>query len=127
MGTLLFCLFFLGMAFVANENRTLTEAENGNSIIISDLEKDKTLTVTLKNNGGTPYYWILASNNEEILAFEKEGTHQPESSQMMVGSPYFTDFSFHYTGKKGTSQLQFDLVLFSGEVEMSVSYTVTVE
>lgn len=126
-------MLFLGLfvcAVFANAQSTLTDAENGKTIVVSPSQKGETLTISLKASGGTPYQWKMASNNEAVLAFEKETSHKPAENNMgdvpMVGGGYFADFIFHYTGATGSSNLSFNLVSFSGEIAKTVTYTINI-
>lgn len=125
MRTLLFSLFILCFGFVANAQVSLTEANNNTVVTI---EKGKTLTISLKNNGGTPYQWKMVSNGASALTFNKETTRkeQPQGDMIIVGTPYFTDYQFT-AEKVGTSEIQINLVSYSGQISKSMKYTIAVK
>jgi predicted secreted protein len=127
----IFFLFFMGFAFNANAQMVLTEANNDTSIIMLQPAKGTDFTVTLKNNGGTPYKWKQVANNDNVLLLDKteeRSEYKPKADEPpMTGTPYFTDFKFKFTGEAGTARLKFDLVSFSGDVAQSVNYMIKIK
>ena len=123
-------LVLLALAFFANAQGNLTDAENGQTLVVSPSKKGETLTISLKASGGTPYQWKMVSNDASVLAFDKETSHKlPQNNPEglpMVGGVYFADFIFHYTGEIGSSNLSFNLVSFSGQIAKTVTYIINV-
>jgi len=130
MRKFIFFLFAFSFAFIANAQVVLTDANNDTTIVVVKPAKGTDLTVTLKNNGGTPYEWKQKDTNDKVLSFDKKeerSDYKPkEGEPPMTGTPYFTDFKYKFTGNMGDAELKFDLVSFSGDVARSVKYTVKV-
>lgn len=123
-------LVLLTLAFFVNAQGSLTDAENGQTLVVSPSKKGETLTISLKASGGTPYKWVMENYDAAVLAFETETSHKPPQNNPeglpMVGGVYFADFIFHYTGAIGSSNLSFNLVSFSGQIAKTVTYTINV-
>jgi len=103
----------------------LGEENNGVTLSLSGTkEKGTFILVSLKNQSGTPFMWKVVSYNEEVTAFQTENRRTEEET---AGGAYFTDFDLMVTGKKGVSELKFQLTSYAGEVEREISYTITVK